>query len=984
MQTWHVPVLFALAGTQCLLTTTQLVYYCIMFNSAYEPVAQIQVHTEYTQMVVAAVLEALTLLSLIETVLKIIVCINLDRPTASLSHSHVKSEGGASRLCLLSLQLVHQRIAYPFIVLLQLSCFGLNLFLIGRIEWFVWLLELILFVLQIIFVCVLLAYKSQDPSDSVTQARNEQPIGCCWMSRHWGNQAKNRRFIYASWSQEQKYWTIPILIVFLIYFITFLVSLSQSFGTDGGFYTSQQLDAMNQNVESLDSFLSMNSSRETVILLLFDGLGFNEVTTQSDWQTVLHSTSFSPDIGLMLMTAQIPTMSIPNWITLLSGAAPEISGTLGNIEAFSSLLAPFLTNIDTFWNTSTLVATFNQTTLLYNTPMPVPAYLIGGTWFYDLIADQVAPFQYSINTPGTATGDGLQAEIEQDIARASLTLELIGGPRAPPVLTLSYFNEPDGCGHEFGLGSHYSVCAGRMALVFQSVLDTLAFHDRLNGTTVIAFADHGHVTAGGHGGTSQGVANTPLVVYRHNSGFASALAGESTDSLNFASTVTGMLRIPIPRQSQGEPIADIILPTVTGFCDIAPGCTVPVSICLKMDLFQQRRQLTNNFYRQTGTSLVTLQSTEENNPVMIMARPAGDLYGTPLDQIYIAALCASPGDPVVQAQVLASLDYNVGQLNELYNSQRTFTWACLLARNYVVNFFIASLGVLWVVQRMSRFSIIGNPCPARRTTASTSENESLIKRVEGAQPVQSPIGKKSRPRLQMQACIVSVCFFVLYNIVEFTVFTVAGIVYGYPTMDSSFLHHPDVIWRFLYITVLPGIIMVFIFHRAFVWYWIESPDVDDFIMQKRGQGWACNSAAYDCCGCFSHYTVQFFRFIFVDFSTWSNYVTDWGPVYLFRTYLLVLAFAMCIVIMLLEGVFTCVIPVVFDLTFIDETGWNLRFWVITYMFMTLPMVFGSYIIWLCAPSAVRDELGKCNINILANLQIERVKGGTSDHDTHTY
>jgi predicted AlkP superfamily pyrophosphatase or phosphodiesterase len=40
---------------------------------------------------------------------------------------------------------------------------------------------------------------------------------------------------------------------------------------------------------------------------------------------------FKADLIVRKMQAQLPTMSVPNWITLLTGAPPEWSGVLGNL-----------------------------------------------------------------------------------------------------------------------------------------------------------------------------------------------------------------------------------------------------------------------------------------------------------------------------------------------------------------------------------------------------------------------------------------------------------------------------------------------------------------------------------------------------------------------------------------------------------------------------------------------------------------------------
>ena len=40
---------------------------------------------------------------------------------------------------------------------------------------------------------------------------------------------------------------------------------------------------------------------------------------------------YKADLIVRKMRAQLPTMSVPNWITLLTGAPPEWTGVLGNL-----------------------------------------------------------------------------------------------------------------------------------------------------------------------------------------------------------------------------------------------------------------------------------------------------------------------------------------------------------------------------------------------------------------------------------------------------------------------------------------------------------------------------------------------------------------------------------------------------------------------------------------------------------------------------
>ncbi len=66
-----------------------------------------------------------------------------------------------------------------------------------------------------------------------------------------------------------------------------------------------------------------------VQLVVLDGMRFDMLTKVPDMAALLDE--FKEDLIVRKMQAQLPTMSVPNWITLMTGAPPEWSGVLGNL-----------------------------------------------------------------------------------------------------------------------------------------------------------------------------------------------------------------------------------------------------------------------------------------------------------------------------------------------------------------------------------------------------------------------------------------------------------------------------------------------------------------------------------------------------------------------------------------------------------------------------------------------------------------------------
>jgi predicted AlkP superfamily pyrophosphatase or phosphodiesterase len=66
-----------------------------------------------------------------------------------------------------------------------------------------------------------------------------------------------------------------------------------------------------------------------VQLVVLDGMRFDMLTRVPDLAALLEE--LKDDLIVRKMRAQLPTMSVPNWITLLTGAPPEWTGVLGNL-----------------------------------------------------------------------------------------------------------------------------------------------------------------------------------------------------------------------------------------------------------------------------------------------------------------------------------------------------------------------------------------------------------------------------------------------------------------------------------------------------------------------------------------------------------------------------------------------------------------------------------------------------------------------------
>jgi hypothetical protein len=129
------------------------------------------------------------------------------------------------------------------------------------------------------------------------------------------------------------------LIFFALYLGNFSSEIGKILSTQATILPSAALDALKANTASAAySGTPWKSSRGDIIsatsssrvqLVVLDGMRFDMLTRVPDLAALLEE--LKDDLIVRKMRAQLPTMSVPNWITLLTGAPPEWTGVLGNL-----------------------------------------------------------------------------------------------------------------------------------------------------------------------------------------------------------------------------------------------------------------------------------------------------------------------------------------------------------------------------------------------------------------------------------------------------------------------------------------------------------------------------------------------------------------------------------------------------------------------------------------------------------------------------
>ena len=296
---------------------------------------------------------------------------------------------------------------------------------------------------------------------------------------------------------------------------------------------------------------------------------------------------------LVLVLALVPTMSVPNWQTLITGARPSLHGRTGN-----DILTPY--TFDSSFTSSMHAGMKNGVT--------------GDAWWSTLLNGHLTPF-YGDGTSPTLTnkfGDAFythgHSDHNKDIAynqrfHGAINSQTVkrrsNGSNAIVCFDydffLSYYGDIDGQSHSFGAKSLQTQSAidDKIAFVRAGISAITALDATTQTRTVfIVTSDHGHVDVGGHGGDAHVLRTVPCIVYAKDSQLGSAknsLPIYSTfDTVDIATSITALLGVPVPRQSEGSFISPLISTLVP------PSKWIP----LYFDLYKQKQALASALLTQ--------------------------------------------------------------------------------------------------------------------------------------------------------------------------------------------------------------------------------------------------------------------------------------------------------------------------------------------------------------------------------------------------
>ncbi len=250
---------------------------------------------------------------------------------------------------------------------------------------------------------------------------------------------------------------------------------------------------------------------KTVVLVIVDGM--RDDITRTGMPSLDRLRDYGTDV--VLRTAQ-PSLSYPNWTTILTGAPQTLSGVTTN-----------------WWEGRVPVPSLIDEALAGGRRLAV----VGPSDFADLYGVEKGP---AVSLRDWPEGGYLSGTLVDDALRIAKATD--------PELLIVHLPDLDEAGHDFGGASaEYRQVAARI----DADLSRLIAQLQSEHTAFVVVADHGHIATGGHGGWEPEVIGVPLIV----SGGGARLGTPSEGTLDqVASTVAVLAGMRPPAFSNGAAV----------------------------------------------------------------------------------------------------------------------------------------------------------------------------------------------------------------------------------------------------------------------------------------------------------------------------------------------------------------------------------------------------------------------------------------------
>jgi predicted AlkP superfamily pyrophosphatase or phosphodiesterase len=232
--------------------------------------------------------------------------------------------------------------------------------------------------------------------------------------------------------------------------------------------------------------------------------------------------------------AVLPTVSSPNWASMIMGASPAQHGITSNKwERNEHTLPPAY---------SGKYGTFP--TIFEVIKDQKPAAISGAIYHWDGFGRLFPAESVNFNRNG-----------EDQFSTTAYALDFLNTQQ--PIFTFIHLDHVDGAGHEFGHGTpeYYAAVSQADSLIGQ-IMNTLHQNDMAKQTVVLVTSDHGGINKG-HGGETLAEIEIPFIVagkgIRKNHQIA-----EQVYTFDNAATVAWLLGLKVPQAWIGRPVKSIL------------------------------------------------------------------------------------------------------------------------------------------------------------------------------------------------------------------------------------------------------------------------------------------------------------------------------------------------------------------------------------------------------------------------------------------
>ncbi len=250
-------------------------------------------------------------------------------------------------------------------------------------------------------------------------------------------------------------------------------------------------------------------------------------------------------VGLVARVGQ-PSLSLPGWTAMLTGAWQEISGVTSNWYTGAPPIESVLSLAKRGGLRTALVGdrVWQQ---LFGADADMGKYV---QWQKALGAGRAIPDGYIVGPSDYTDKAGVMGSDAQ-LLEAALDF----WTQQRPDLMVLHLSAADNSAHGYGgVSDEYHIATRSLDHALAAMLK----HVDLGDTAVVVSSDHGHLDVGGHGGWEEVVLDSPLIMA--GAGVRADGQGlgysERVAQVDIAPTLCTLLGLPLPAHSQGRPLAE--------------------------------------------------------------------------------------------------------------------------------------------------------------------------------------------------------------------------------------------------------------------------------------------------------------------------------------------------------------------------------------------------------------------------------------------